>query len=138
MTLSTCEIAIPGNSTISTEYVGLVNTLLNQGVDYVVSTLWNVESSASALVMIEFYRRLIRDLPVATALLEATQWLRNVTAGELKKWYEETLNTLDREGTTIRANLATELYRSSKLPPENKLYEHPFYWAAFTISGKFY
>ncbi|MUH01305.1 tetratricopeptide repeat protein [Scytonema sp. UIC 10036] len=137
LTLSTCEIVMAGNSMITTEYVGLVNTLLNQGVDYVVSTLWTVESSATALVMIEFYRRLISDIPVATALLEATEWLRNVTAGELKKWYEETLNTLDREGTTIRANLATELYRSSKLPPDSKLYEHPFYWAAFTISGKF-
>ncbi len=138
LTLSTCEIVTTGNSMITTEYVGLVSTLLNQGVDYVVSTLWTVESSASALVMIEFYRRLMRDLPAATALLEATQWLKNVTAGELKKWYEETLNTLDREGTTIRANLATELYRSSKLPPDSKLYEHPFYWAAFIISGKFY
>jgi tetratricopeptide (TPR) repeat protein/CHAT domain-containing protein len=138
LTLSACEIVLSGNSAIATEYVGLVNALLNQGVDYVVNTLWTVESSASALVAIEFYRRLMRDMPVATALLEATQWLRNVTAGELKKWYEETLNTLGPEGTTIRANLATELYRSSKLPPDSKLYEHPFYWAAFIVSGKFY
>ncbi|GAB1539643.1 hypothetical protein NUACC21_23100 [Scytonema sp. NUACC21] len=138
ITLSASETAMVNHSAIATEYVGLASTFLSKGVDYIVSTLWTVESSASALVMIEFYKRLMRDLPPATALAEATQWLKELTAGELKQWYDETLNALSYEGTRIRANLATELYRSSKLPADSKLYDHPFYWAAFIISGKFY
>lgn len=138
ITFSTCETAVANKPLISTEYVGLVTAFLSRGVGYAVSTLWAVESSASALVMIEFYRRLLQNKSAATALLEATEWLKELTAGELKKWYEEIFSTLSQEGVRIRTNLATELYTSSKLPADTKLYNHPYYWAAFTIAGKFY
>lgn len=138
ITLSTCETAINSNQTIATEYVGLVTAFLSQGVAHVVSTLWTVESAASALVIIEFYRRLQQDKSAATALAEATEWLKELTAGDLKKWFEELLNKLPQEGLRIRTHLATELYRISKMPPEKKLYNDPYYWAAFIITGKFF
>ncbi|WP_017317526.1 tetratricopeptide repeat protein [Mastigocladopsis repens] len=138
MTLSTCETAMISNQHITTEYVGLASAFLNRGVAHVLSTLWTVESAAIALVMIEFYRRLQQDNSAANALAQATEWLKDLTAGELKKWYEELLSKLPQGGVRIRAILATELYRTRKMPAETKLYNHPYYWAAFKISGKFY
>ncbi|MBG1265838.1 CHAT domain-containing protein [Nostoc sp. WHI] len=136
VTLSACENLSTSNYTISTEYVSLVNGFLSQGVPHVVSTFWSVESSASALVMIEFYRRLQPNKSAVIALAEATLWLKELTAGELTKWYEDLLNNLHPEELRIKAYLATQLYRNSKMASDKNLYSHPYYWAAFTITGK--
>jgi CHAT domain-containing protein/Flp pilus assembly protein TadD len=139
ITLSTCETAITSNQNLTTEYVGVVTAFLNQRVSHVLSTLWIVESAAITLVIIEFYRRLQQNKPAPHALAEATEWLRELTSGELKQWYEELLSKLSQqEELRIRTSLAKELYRSRKMPAETKLYNHPYYWAAFKIAGNFY
>ena len=136
ITLSSCENLSTSNHTISSEYVSLVSGFVSQGVPHVVSTLWSVESSASALVMIEFYRRLQPNKSAVTALAEATRWLKELTAGELTKWYEDILNNLHPEELRIQTYLATQLYRNSKMASDKNLYNHPYYWAGFTITGK--
>jgi tetratricopeptide (TPR) repeat protein len=136
VTLSACETAITSKQTISSEYLGLASGFLSRGSAHVVSTLWTVESTANALLMIEFYRRRQPNKLEATALAEATEWLKELTAGELKKWYENLLNTLPANEFRIKAYLATEMYRTRKLTADEKLYNHPYYWAAFTIAGK--
>ncbi|QHG20061.1 tetratricopeptide repeat protein [Nostoc sp. ATCC 53789] len=136
ITLSACENLSTNNHTISSEYVSLASGLVSQGVPHIVSTLWSVESSASALVMIEFYRRLQPNKSAVTALAEATRWLKELTAGELTKWYEDILNNLHPEELRIQTYLATQLYRNSKMASDKNLYNHPYYWAAFTITGK--
>ncbi|MEO0688011.1 MAG: CHAT domain-containing protein, partial [Cyanobacteria bacterium J06649_11] len=128
-TLSACEIDT-NKQNITTEYVGLASGLLSQGVSNVVNSLWRVESTANALLMIEFYRRLQSQTPVV-ALAQAVEWLRELTAGELTKWYESLLNQLPPEGLRMKAQLATQLYRTSQMEPNTKLYNHPYYWAAF-------
>lgn len=138
MTLSTCETAMTSNQNITTEYVGLVSVFLSRGVGHILSTLWTTESAVSALVMIEFYRRLQQNKSPASALTEATQWLKELTAGEFKQWYEELLSQLPQGEVRIRENLATELNRSSQMPAETKLYNLPYHWAAFKMTGKFY
>ncbi|MBW4644048.1 MAG: tetratricopeptide repeat protein [Goleter apudmare HA4340-LM2] len=134
-TFSACE-TINITHPINSEYVSFVSGLLSRGVPQVISTLWTVESFASALVLIEFYRRLQPDKSAATALAEATAWLRELTALELTKWYEDLLHNLHPDELRIRAYVATQQYRSSKMPPEQKLYSHPYYWAGFIITGK--
>ncbi|MBV6624677.1 MAG: tetratricopeptide repeat protein [Rivularia sp. (in: Bacteria)] len=133
-TLSACEAAIDKKN-ITTEYAGLSSGLLSQGVSNVVNSLWRVESTANALVMIEFYRRLQAGNTPINALKSAVEWLRELTAGELTKWYENLLDQLPPEGLRMKAQLATQLYRTSQMEADTKLYNHPYYWAAFVISG---
>lgn len=137
VTLAASETISNHNHNITSEYVGLVSGFLSRGISLVVSTLWTVESFANALVLIEFYRRLQPNKSAATALNEATLWLKELTAGELTQWYEDLLDNLHPEELRIRAYIATQMYRTSKLAPEQKLYSHPYFWAAFTIAGKF-
>jgi tetratricopeptide (TPR) repeat protein/CHAT domain-containing protein len=129
--LSACENVTHSHS----EYLGLETGFLIAGVPYIVSTIWQVESSANDLVMIEFYRRLSNNKLPATALAEATTWLREVTAAELTKWYEDLLNHLPLENLKIRNYLTTQLNKTNQLPPEQKPYNHPYYWAAFSLTG---
>ncbi|MEH1845398.1 MAG: CHAT domain-containing protein [Nostoc sp.] len=94
VTLAACETAITGNHTIITEYVELVSGFMGCGVAHVVSTLWTVESAASALMMIQFYQLLQQGQSQAVALAEATQWLRNITNAQLAEWYAGKIATL--------------------------------------------
>ena len=109
---------------------------MKQGVNHIVSSQWTVESVANALVMVEFYRLVKEGKPATTALNEATTWLKELTAGELKKWYENLLRKSPLGGARIQAHVAAQLYKSSNVPPETRLYSHPYYWAAFKITGK--
>lgn len=136
VTLSACDTTNTTHQNITSEYVSLVNGFLAGGVPYVLSTLWTVESSASALVIIEFYRQLQLLRSPNLALSAATKWLKELTALELTQWYEDLLNQLHPQELKIRSYLATHLYRISKMEREKKLYSHPYYWAAFIITGK--
>lgn len=135
VTLAASETALTKKQNTTTEYLDLACGFICGGVPHVVSTLWTVESSASTLVMIEFYRRLQLKKSPVMALAEATLWLKELTALELTQWYQDLLNNLDHDELKIKAYLATSLYRSSKMVADKKLYSHPYYWAAYTIKG---
>ncbi|WP_016952200.1 tetratricopeptide repeat protein [Anabaena sp. PCC 7108] len=134
-TLINSENVSNNSQNISSEYVGLATGLLNAGVPYVVSTIWTIESSATALVSIEFYRRLIFHTSPVIALAEATTWLKEITAAELIIWYEELLNNLHPNELQFRKYLSTQIDKNSKLASHQRPYHHPYYWAAFIITG---
>ncbi|WP_375472714.1 CHAT domain-containing protein, partial [uncultured Nostoc sp.] len=137
VTLAACETAITGNHTITTEYVGLVSGFMGCGVAHVVSTLWTVESAASALMMIQFYQLLQQGKSEAVALAEATQWLRNVTNAELAEWYAAQIATLPQDEGIIRPFLQDQLDNLKIRQTTDQPYSHHYHWAAFTIIGVF-
>ena len=111
---------------------------MSRGAAHVVSTLctlWTVESAATALVMIEFYRRRQTGKSEASTLAEVTEWLKELTVKQLKEWYEAFLTQLPRNEGRIRPFLETELDKTSTTEPDKKLCDHPYYWAAFNITG---
>ena len=138
VSLVACETAITGNQTIITEYAGLVSGFLSQGVSYVLSTLWTVESGASAVIMIKFYRLLRKGIPEPVALARAQRWLRQLSCRKLAKLYEfyqDAIKRLPDDEGRLEPFLKTELRIVGRMEPSYKLYEHPYYWAAFTITG---
>lgn len=120
---------------ISSEYVGLTTGLLCGGIPYVLSTLWNVESPASALVIIEFYSRLLFHESPVNALAEATTWLKEITVAELITWYEHLLVNINADEIKLKNYINIELDKNRKLSSRIQPYNHPYYWAGFILSG---
>ncbi|MDJ0775011.1 MAG: CHAT domain-containing protein, partial [Mastigocoleus sp. MO_167.B18] len=140
VSLSACETAITGNQTIDDEYVGLVSAFLSQGVTNVLSTLWTVESVSSALFMIEFYRQPDWNITPAVALKRTQIWLRNVTYKELVNWYKQRAEEISKKDVTCAEDLLDEAEiiegDHTKINKTVPPYAHPYYWAAFIITGK--
>lgn len=134
-TLPNSEMVSNHSQNINSEYVGLAAGLLIRGVPEVLSTLWTVESSATALVIIEFYRRLLFHESPVTALAEVTTWLRDITVGELITWYEDLLTNLHSDEVKLRNYVMMEVDKYRQLSPHKQPYQHPYYWAAFIITG---
>ncbi|NER32712.1 MAG: tetratricopeptide repeat protein [Oscillatoria sp. SIO1A7] len=143
--VSACEIAITGNQTITTEYVGLASALMGVGVANVVSSLWMAESVSSALIMMEFYRLVRKEVPPALALKKAQGWLQNLTYGDLAQWYRlraAEIRDSDLPWTRERKNAVRDLEDEAEIAEdaakmeENYCpYNHPYYWAGFTIAA---
>ena len=135
VTLSACETAIIGNQSITTDYVGLVSGFMRAGVSYVLSTLWTVESEASALMTMKFYHLLNQDKAEPIAFAEAQKWLRQATWGEIKNFYQNILTSLPTDAGNLRPLLEDAVIRVSKMEAHYQPFTHPYHWAAFTITG---
>jgi tetratricopeptide (TPR) repeat protein len=132
--LCACETAIAGNQTITTEYIGIVSAFLYAGVAKVVSTLWTVESVASAVLMVEFHHRRLTGKPENQALSEAKHWLRTASVAELSRWYQQQMDALP-DDHSLRPWLCDRLDELATMKSDSIPYESPYFWAAFTLTG---
>ncbi len=130
--LAACETGITGEYTITDEYVGLVSAFLQTGVNYILSTLWTVESLASAILIVKFYQQLQTGKSPASALKTSQTWLSNATKSELIQWLDDASQKLEKR--SLSKALKFECEKIAKLEAE-KPYSHPYYWAAFTLTG---
>ena len=140
--LSACETALTDKQTILAEYVGLTSGFMRAGVGSVVSTLWPVESNASALLMIYFYQRWREagdSLPVALA--NAQKWLREATREDLAAWYQGEIDKISVNNRQPSVEEVRQRRFFKSIGQElatmelDRPYQHPYYWAAFTITG---
>ena len=132
--LCASETAIAGNQTITTEYIGIVSAFLYAGVAKVVSTLWTVESVASAVLMVEFHHRRLTGKPESQALSEAKHWLRTASVAELSRWYQQQMDALP-DDHSLRPWLRDRLDELATMKSDSIPYENPYFWAAFIITG---
>jgi tetratricopeptide (TPR) repeat protein len=140
VTLSACESGL-GRRGGGDGLLGFAQAFLYAGSRSVCLSLWQVDDTATALLMDRFYRNMLgrredgaKPLPKAEALREAKQWLRNLTAAE----------ALDRLGVITQGVVRGErpAREEMKAVPQPKdaakdyrPYAHPRYWAAFILIG---
>jgi CHAT domain-containing protein len=131
VTLSACETGL-GREGGGDGLMGFSQALLLVGARSVLLSLWPVDDTATALLMVRFYenwlgsRPGVQPLPKAEALRQAKAWLRNLSAPEAQQ--------------AVAALPAAERgERVKRLPAvkieEAKPFAHPYYWSAFILIG---
>lgn len=124
-TLSACETGIIDVNESPDEFLGLTAGFMQAGASGVVSSLWTVNDRSTALLMERFYRNHLEENgmePVA-ALREAQLWLRDLTREKLSEHFK------------AKGDRSASRKILLEGPPFEKLYESPYYWAAFTYNG---
>ena len=131
ISLSACETGLSEFRTMPDEFISLPGAFLEGGAPAVVSTLWAVEEISTMLLMERFYAELVGGKIPADALQTAQHWLRGATANKLADHFAANLHQ-DQE-TAVEISAAWR--RFATMPPDETPFAHPFYWAAFTLTG---
>lgn len=146
--LSACESGITGSSNLIDNYVGVVSAFLAAGVSHVVSTLWTVDDTSSALLMIKFHELLKKENKTpACALNDAQNWLRKLTHDDIATYYRKLAAQLSLKQIIYANYLEEQAKQHEQKAREIKhkkhlatmrpkyIYEDPYYWAGFMLTG---
>ncbi|TRV51327.1 MAG: CHAT domain-containing protein [Microcystis panniformis Mp_MB_F_20051200_S9] len=146
VTLSACETGLTDLTSITDEYIGLPSGFLFAGSPSVVSSLWKVSDLSTSFLMMKFYEILLdktQQVSVPVALKESQNWLQNLTVQE----YLNQLNNCQKIVKPMQQKLTAkefkrlmdmiedEQIRIKGFELNYKLFNNPFYWAAFTAAG---
>jgi tetratricopeptide (TPR) repeat protein len=138
--LSACESGL-GRQGGGDGLLGFAQALLLAGSRSVCLSLWQVDDTATALLMDRFYRNLLgkredgaKPMGKAAALREAKEWLRHVPAGEALARLGEITQGVVRGERPAREEMRG-VPRPKDAAGDYKPYAHPRYWAAFILLG---
>ena len=140
----------PGD--LADECIGLPAGFLDAGAPTVIGSLWAVDDLSTALLMEEFYREILNGVPPAQALRTAQRWLCKTVSrrfvedriqvllagletkqAQLPRW-SEAGESVARQIKRFKRQLE-DLRQAEKSDPAGRPFAHPYYWAAFTVSG---
>jgi hypothetical protein len=133
--LSACQTAL-GRDTRGDGLLGFAQAFLSRGARSVVLSRWKVDDTATALLMMRFYENLLGKQPLgrAAALHEARSWLRTMARADAER-LAAALKRGKLAGTRGKAVDLPPLKEKPSLPRGERPFEHPFFWAAFTLVG---
>ena len=133
VTLSACESGL-GRYAGGEGYLGFSQALFLAGARSLVVSQWQVDDTATALLMTRFYENLlgtpektVKPLPKAEALAEAKRWLRGLSPDDVKQLTKD----LPTRGTRGRV----EPRNKGDAPAAVHGYDHPYYWSGFILVG---
>jgi len=139
VTLSACETGITDIIKGSAdEFVSLPSGFMIAGIPCVVSSLWSVPDISTALMMERFYSNLIVEkMDIPLALQDAQLWVRELTSKQVADYVEKCYRSGRWEGKSKEIiKQYRELYLDmAEKSPDEKPFQHPYYWAAFTVNG---
>jgi CHAT domain-containing protein len=133
--LSACETGVP-NIKLIDEMIGLPAGMMQAGVPGVIGSLWSVSDMSTAMLMAQFYSLWREDgLHPQEALRQAQIWLRDSTTTQKKELFD---HFMDRK--TVNVKMSTDSAQAFyehiwRTEPDARIFESPFYWAAFTYTG---
>ena len=138
-TLSACETGIVGTK-LPDEVIALPTALAQAGFAGVVASLWSVEDVSTAMLMERFYRLWREDgVAPALALREAQRWLRDTTNREKAAYFgQDDPELLELAGLRMPQMIAADFFSrtfSDAQGLEARTFAHPFWWAAFYLTG---
>jgi tetratricopeptide (TPR) repeat protein len=136
--LSACDTGL-GRWAGGEGFLGFSQVLFGAGARSLVLSLWQVDDTATALLMTRFYEDLLGRRPGlkaplgrAEALREAQTWLRTLPQAEAERLTAQlTGGELRGTETALRLPKSTP----AATGPGDCPYAHPYYWSAFVLLG---
>jgi CHAT domain-containing protein len=132
VTLAACETGLGNRLDIGDEYISLSYGFLLARSSNVISSLWTVSTSATALLIIKFYEELKKGNQIAVALNKAQFWLYKSTVANFRYWLQDSLLSDAWKITLNKEFLDIENEKGADTRP----FQSPYYWAAFRLIGK--
>ena len=115
------------------EYVGLAAGFLMAGVPCVLSSLWAVADASTTILMERFYYYHLQEKQCcAEALRQAQDYVRQMTAIQVVEFFERYLKYLS---SMEEKDKLMDFISQFDLGSTTRPFEHPVYWAAFTVNG---
>ena len=122
---SACETGVVQGYYEVDESLGLSSAFVAAGAAGVISTLWEVDDFATALIISKFYEGIFQaNMPPAAALREAQLWMRDAEA-----------TAIDAYASSRAPLRALRGRRSATASKDSAPYSAPSYWAAFVFTG---